>query len=124
MILRYNTFTILWAAVILLTTLLPSASMPSVSVWDLLSFDAFAHATMFAVLTFLMIIGLTKQFTFPKLTHYAIRASLLISTLFGIAIEVLQVSLMAGRSAEFMDIVSNTIGCLIGIVAFKWVYTW
>ncbi|MER2998842.1 VanZ family protein [Pontibacter populi] len=124
MILRYNLFTIIWAAVILLTTLLPSSSMPSVSVWDLISFDSFAHASMFAVLCFLMIVGLTKQYTLPKLKHYAIRMSLFVSTMFGIAIEILQFSVVPGRSAEIMDIVSNSIGCLIGIVFFRWIYTW
>jgi len=79
---------------------------------------------MFAVLCFLMIVGLTKQFTYPKLQHYSVRVSLLISTLFGITIEILQFTLIPGRSAEIMDIVSNTIGCLIGIVIFKWVYVW
>lgn len=98
--------------------------MPSVNLSDLFSFDSLAHATMFAILCFLMIVGLTKQFTYPKLQHFAIRASLAVSTLFGIAIEILQFTLVPGRSAEIMDIVSNTIGCLIGIVVFKWVYIW
>ncbi|MBB6613073.1 VanZ family protein [Pontibacter sp. Tf4] len=98
--------------------------MPSVSLSDLFSFDSFAHATMFMVLCFLMIVGLTKQFTYPKLQHYAIRSSLLISSMFGILIEIVQFTFVPGRSAEIMDIVSNTIGCLIGIVLFKWVYVW
>jgi VanZ family protein len=114
----------MWAAVILLTTLLPSSSMPSVSIWDLFSFDSFAHASMFAVLCFLMIVGLTKQYTFPKLKHFSIRVSLFICSMFGIAIEILQFSVVPGRSAEIMDIVSNSIGCLIGIVVFRWIYTW
>ena len=79
---------------------------------------------MFAVLCFLMIVGFTKQYTYPKLQHFAVRASLLISTLFGIFIEIIQFSLIPGRSAEIMDIVSNTIGCIIGIIIFKWVYVW
>ncbi|NEM96878.1 VanZ family protein [Pontibacter sp. BT327] len=98
--------------------------MPSVSLSDLFSFDSFAHACMFAVLCFLMIVGFTKQFTYPKLQHFAVRASLLISTLFGILIEILQFTLVPGRTAEIMDIVSNTIGCIIGIIIFKWVYIW
>ncbi|NDK57110.1 VanZ family protein [Pontibacter fetidus] len=98
--------------------------MPSVSLSDLFSFDSFAHTTMFMVLCFLMIVGISKQYTFPKLKHYAIRTSLAISTLFGICIEILQFSVVPGRTAEIMDIVSNTIGCLLGIVLFKWIYTW
>lgn len=124
MILRYNLFTIIWAAAILLTTLLPSTSLPSTSIWELFSFDSFAHAFMFCVLTFLMIVGLTKQFTYPWLQHYAIRASLLIGTLFGIAIELMQHFFIFGRQGDMVDVLANTFGCLLGIVLFKWIYIW
>jgi len=124
LILRYNLFTILWAAVILLTTLLPSASMPSVSLSDLFSFDSFAHTGMFAVLCFLMIVGMSKQYTSVTIKRRAVLVSFTISVLFGVAIEIMQFTLIPGRSAELMDIVSNTIGCLIGIVIFKWIYVW
>lgn len=103
-------------------TLLPSASMPSLSIWELFSFDSFAHAFLFAVLTYLMTVGLKKQFTFPKLQHYAIRTALFVSTLFGIFIELLQHFLIPGRQGDILDVLSNTIGCLIGIVIFKWIY--
>lgn len=125
MILRYNLFTIMWAAVILLTTLLPSTSLPStLNIWELLSFDSFAHAFMFCVLCFLMIVGLSKQFTFPRLKDYAIRASLLISTLFGITIELTQHFFVYGRQGDIIDVLANTIGCLLGIVLFKFIYVW
>ncbi len=125
MILRYNLFTIMWAAVILLTTLLPSPSLPaSLSLWELISFDSFAHAFMFCVLCFLMIVGLSKQFTYPKLHRYAIRASLLISTLFGISIELMQHLFIYGRQGDIIDVLANTIGCLLGIVLFKLIYVW
>ncbi|GAA4431885.1 hypothetical protein GCM10023188_19850 [Pontibacter saemangeumensis] len=124
MILRYNLFTMMWAAVILLTTLLPSSSMPAVSVWELFSFDSFAHAFLFSVLTFLMIVGLAKQFTFPRLRHYTIRYSLFLSTMFGISIELMQHYFIPGRQGDIIDVLANTIGCLLGIVLFKWIYVW
>lgn len=103
-------------------TLLPSSSMPSLSIWELFSFDSFAHAFLFAVLTYLMIVGLKKQYTSTRLQHYAIRYSLLISTTFGIAIELLQHFLIAGRQGDIIDVLSNTIGCFVGILIFKWIY--
>ncbi|WP_345158725.1 VanZ family protein [Pontibacter saemangeumensis] len=114
----------MWAAVILLTTLLPSSSMPAVSVWELFSFDSFAHAFLFSVLTFLMIVGLAKQFTFPRLRHYTIRYSLFLSTMFGISIELMQHYFIPGRQGDIIDVLANTIGCLLGIVLFKWIYVW
>lgn len=79
---------------------------------------------MFMVLTFLMIVGLKKQFTYPKLRHQAIRIAFFISSMFGICIELLQQTMGAGRSGDVIDVLSNTIGCLIGIVIFKWIYIW
>lgn len=114
----------MWAAVILLTTLLPSSSMPAVSVWELFSFDSFAHAFLFSVLTFLMIVGLAKQFTLPRLRHYAVRYSLFLSTMFGISIELMQHYFITGRQGDIIDVLANTIGCLLGIVLFKWIYVW
>ncbi|MFD2248489.1 VanZ family protein [Pontibacter ruber] len=112
----------MWAAVILLTTLLPSSSMPSLSIWELLSFDSFAHAGLFAILCYLMIVGMKKQFSYPQLKHSAIRVSFFTSTLFGISIELMQHYLMMGRHGDVMDVLCNTIGCLLGIVVFKWIY--
>jgi len=109
---------------ILLATLLPSSSMPSLSIWDLFSFDSFAHAFLFAGLSFLMIVGLTKQFTYPKLRHYAIRSSLFISSMFGILIELLQHFFVYGRQGDIIDVLANTIGCLIGMLLFKLIYIW
>ncbi|WP_230680011.1 VanZ family protein [Pontibacter sp. 172403-2] len=125
MILRYNLFTLLWAAMILLLTLLPSASMPAnISLWSLLSFDSFAHAFLFTILIFLMIVGLKKQFSYLKLRHYAIRISLSTSVIFGIAIELMQHYFIAGRQGDIIDVLADTIGCLAGIVLFKWIYVW
>ena len=124
MILRYNLFTIMWAAVILLTTLLPSSSLPSVSVWELFSFDSFAHAFLFSVLTFLMIVGFAKQYSYLRLKHYPVQHALFISTMFGIFIELMQHHFIPGRQGDIVDVLANTIGCLLGIVLFKWIYVW
>ncbi|WP_460880010.1 VanZ family protein [Pontibacter rugosus] len=80
------------------------------------SIDTVAHAFLFAVLVFLMIVGLSKQTTYPHLNHYAIRASLFISTMFGIFIELLQHFFIYGRQGDIMDVLANTLGCLLGII--------
>ncbi|WP_276498838.1 VanZ family protein [Pontibacter litorisediminis] len=110
---------------ILLTTLLPSTSLPaSLSIWELLSFDSFAHAFMFCVLCFLMTVGMSKQFTFPRVKNYAVRSSLFISTCFGISIELMQHFFIYGRQGDIIDVLANTIGCLLGILLFKLIYVW
>ncbi len=108
----------------MIATLLPSSSIPNVSVWALFSFDTFVHAFLFSVLTFLMIVGLAKQYTLLRIKHYPIRYAFLTSTLFGIFIEITQHFFVPGRQGDLYDVLANTIGCLIGIVMFKWVYVW
>ncbi|HSI91706.1 MAG TPA: VanZ family protein [Adhaeribacter sp.] len=114
----------MWAMIILVMTLLPPQSMPSLSVWELLSFDSFVHALVFAILIFMMIVGFCKQHTYMRLRMKAIRMSLIISATFGILIEVLQWAMMAGRHGDIIDVISNTAGCLAGILLFYIIYRW
>ncbi|WP_371927317.1 VanZ family protein [Pontibacter sp. HSC-36F09] len=107
---------------IMVLTLLPSSSMPSLSIWEIFSFDSFAHAFMFAVLTYLMVVGLKKQYTYMRVQLFAIRTAFFVSSMFGIAIELLQHFFVPGRQGDIVDVLSNTIGCIIGILLFKWIY--
>src|SRR3954468_6345729 len=99
MILRYNIFTISWAVMILFLTLTPGHSMPDLSIWDLLSFDRFAHLFVFCVLVFLMTVGFTKQYSFLFLRFNAANLSFLFSFGFSLIIELMQ-EVIPGRSAE------------------------
>lgn len=115
---RYKTLTILWALVILILTLIPSDKLPPTPSWDTLSFDKVAHAGVFAVLIFLMSASFWKHSRSRFLREYPAFSSLLISVLFGIAVEILQTTLGWGREGSLLDVVSNTVGCLIGMGAF------
>ncbi|MCC9136335.1 VanZ family protein [Pontibacter silvestris] len=109
----------------LLGTLLPPSSLPDVDTgWSLFSVDTFAHFIMFAVLTFLLIVGLTKQYTYPMLRHSAVKYSLIASTCYGVFIELMQLALSLGREADPMDVVTNSLGCFVGLMLFKWIYVW
>ena len=77
---------------------------------------------MFAVLTFLMVVGLKKQYTYLHVRLHAIRTAFLVSSMFGIAIELLQHFFISGRQGDIIDVLSNTIGCILGILLFKWIY--
>jgi glycopeptide antibiotics resistance protein len=121
MILRYNIFTIAWALLILVLTLTPGQSMPNLSIWDLLSFDSFAHFFVFCILVLLMTIGYTKQYTFLFLRFNAAKISLLVSFGFSLIIELLQ-SLVPGRFTDIYDVIANTAGCLSGSLVFYLIY--
>jgi glycopeptide antibiotics resistance protein len=121
MILRYNIFTIAWALLIVLLTLTPGDSMPDLSIWDLLSFDRFAHLFVFGVLVLLMSIGFTKQYSSLFLRFNAAKLSFLFSFGFSLIIELLQ-ELIPGRSVEFNDLIANSTGCLTGSLVFYLIY--
>jgi VanZ family protein len=122
MFFRYNFFPICWALVMLLLTLTPGENMPETSLWDnLLSFDKIAHLFMFAVLVFLMIVGLNKQYKYRFLRDKALQISVIAGISYGIVIEIVQL-FIPGRGFELADIFANTIGCFIGFGLFYLIY--
>ncbi|WP_017732052.1 VanZ family protein [Nafulsella turpanensis] len=122
MFLRYNAFTICWALIILLLTLSPGESMPETDLWDeLLSFDKVAHFFVFSLLVLLMIVGLTKQYSYELLRRKAVVYSLSVSIGYGLLIEAIQM-VIPDRHFELADLLANTTGCFIGFGLFYLLY--
>lgn len=119
MFFRFNLFTFLWAGVIFLLILMPGQQMPEIG--DIFSFDKLAHLCVFCVLSFLMIIGFTKQYTFSGLKRYPVRYSLLISSAYASVLELGQ-SIIPDRYANFYDLAFNLAGVLLGYVLFLLIY--
>lgn len=119
MFLRFNLFTFLWAGIIFLLILIPGRQMPEMG--DLFSFDKLAHLGVFSILSFLMIIGFTKQYTFPKLKRNPARYSLTISVVYASFLELVQ-SIIPGRYANFYDMTFNLGGVLFGFVVYLLIY--
>ena len=122
MFLKHTFIPFLWALLILALCGLPGNEFPDLSFWQLLSFDKFAHAFVFAVLVVLLIVGLKKQRTYFFLRENAINTSLVYSVFYGGLVEVLQQLLFLERSADWVDFIANGIGCLIGLLSFYIIY--
>ncbi len=114
---RYHLPALFWAAFILAATLLPTHALPPLPHWELLSFDSFCHAAVFALLFFLVIRVFYFHFGANGLA-YAMIFSFLLCFFFGIIIELLQMYMKAGRYGEVSDVISNTIGEVLGAVFF------
>ena len=122
MFFKYNFPALLWTAVILYLTLLPAATMPEVPEWEFISFHTAAHAGVFFVLAVLLLWGLKKQNQFLNLQQQAGFYTFFFCFLLGILIEWLQSSLGWGRQGDAMDIISDTIGTILGMVCFYRIY--
>lgn len=122
MFLRYNAFAFGWLLLILLLTLTPGENMPRTDLWhEFLSFDKVVHFFIFGALVFLLIVGLSKQYTYLYLRRHAVGISLGAGVFYGILIEFIQ-HLIPGRSLEFADMLANSLGCFIGYGMFFLVY--
>ena len=119
MFLRYNLFTIIWAAVIFLLILMPGEKMPDLG--DVFNFDKLAHSGVFCILTFLMIIGFSKQFRFQKLKTDPAKYSMIISGIYAGGLELGQ-AIVPDRYANFYDLSFNVLGVLLGYTLFLIVY--
>lgn len=119
MFLRFNLFTFLWAVIIFLLILMPGQQMPEAG--DLFSFDKIAHLGVFCVLSFLMIIGFTKQYSFSRLRKHPVIYSLIISSTYASVLELGQ-SIIPDRYANFYDLAFNLGGVLLGYTFFLLIY--
>lgn len=77
--------------------------------------DKYVHSTFYFVLTILWYQYLRKKTDLPKkkLRLYV----LLFAFLFGVIIEICQGTLTQDRSADFYDVIANTSGALIAVLA-------
>jgi VanZ family protein len=121
MFFRYNVFTFAWALLILMLILMPGKNMPDTDIWSLLTFDKFAHFFVFAILVFLLNIGLAKQHTYIWLRFKAGKMALISGIVYGFLLELIQ-SFIPDRTFEPADMLSNTIGCFLGSFLFYMVY--
>src|ERR1700741_1458119 len=109
----------LWTAVIFALCSMPGKSIPHISWLELLSFDKFVHASIFFILELLYLRGFRLQGNFPSLKKYS---ALIVTTgciLYGGALEIMQALFFSERSADWMDFIANSAGCIVCLFCFK-----
>lgn len=102
---------LVWAAALAVLSLLPGVPSPP----GPFGWDKFQHFTAYAVLTLLLAAVLACRLTGrlpPALRAFAGGFA------FGAAMEGLQWAMGAGRSAEWSDLLANSLGALTGSVLF------
>jgi len=115
MFLRHNQFTLLIFIVILILCGLPEMEVPKSELEHL---DKGVHAVLFALFSFCMAVGFTKQHqsSFISLNVYSI--TIICSSLYGIFIELFQGFVLVDRAFEWLDIAADIFGVFIGVFSF------
>ena len=118
MFFKYNWKGLLWALFILLLCGIPGSDIPHFQWMDFLSFDKFAHAGVFAVLVILGARGLAKQYEAQRSRSNPVLPVLLFALAYSPLTEWLQDIVFVERTAEFLDMLANWVGCFVGM----WLY--
>jgi glycopeptide antibiotics resistance protein len=105
----------LWALVILALCATPGQFIPSVTWLEMLSFDKWVHAGIFFVLAALFFISCIK---YNKGTAMFILA-FVSAVLYGILMELMQGWYLSDRSADWLDVIANSVGCVIALLFLR-----
>lgn len=110
--LRTYRFSIIWAFIILVLSVIPSTEFPE---WKIFSFDTAAHVIVYLILSFLMLLARKSQ---GQMLNAVVIITLL-SISYGGIIELIQHYLISGRVGDWLDFIANAAGALLGIVVMK-----
>jgi len=82
---------------------------------DLFQPDKLVHLFLFAVLVFLLLLGLRKQFHTAQAHRFSVLIALNIGVFLGGITELMQGTiLIAGRHCSIYDFIANVAGCFLG----------
>lgn len=118
---RHFTFTFIWAVIIMVLYLLSNSELSVIDLSTLLAPDKLAHAGVFCVLTCSLTISLFKQARYKKLKRHAIRNSAIISSVYGLCLE-LSHGIHPDRAFDVLDIAANEVGVVLGIVIIRIIF--
>ncbi len=114
---------LVWALIILLLTGLPGNYFPTVvSFFDWLSPDKIVHLILFGGQSFLLLYGFREDYFSGKNRITLIVLALSIGIFYGFLTEVLQRFVFVGRSGNVYDFIADTIGVIVGFLAFYLLY--
>ena len=121
--LKYYAPAIGWGIFIFILSTLPGKDLPQVpDIMDLLSVDKLVHTLFYAVLTWLILRGITRSFDWTNRRNYFLLtgfAVAIFSAGFGWFLEWYQKTYCQDRYFEVLDGVANTIGAFISWISFS-----
>jgi hypothetical protein len=120
----YRIMTPCFIVVVCLTFLflLPSNHLEGSTWWSGFKIDKIVHIVFFAILSLSISISLSKLRILIDSNYQQMTRVLIVCSVFGTILEFIQQELRVGRMAEFLDIVADCVGVLLGFVIFRIVY--
>lgn len=109
----YLVLAIIWTVLTIYLSLVSAKRIATMHIWNIAGIDKIAHAVFYLSFSFLWSMTFFKKLN----VHLWV---LLITIVFGIAIEWAQFQMNIGRAFEILDIIANAIGATIGILIFIW----
>lgn len=103
----------MWAAIIFALSTGASVQPPQISHW--LEPDKLAHAAAYFVMASLLLWGMHRSHGLQPRHFFLV---LLLSSGYGISLEIVQWAFFPGRVFEFLDIIANIIGSFGSILVF------
>lgn len=122
MFIKYNLPAIAWALIILVLCSIPGTDIIDFSVWNLFNSDKLAHAFVFGLLNVLLIRGFSRQYAIGFLMYRPMLFATLIAIAYGGFTEVWQGIMFAYRVADINDFIADSVGCLLGIWGYRFLY--
>ena len=104
------------AMAIALLSLLPDSSLPDSSLFSIRFLDKIVHFSMYTAISFVALLESRCRDNNCQFRHLLILSGIL---MLSALIEVLQATLIASRSAEWLDLVANGMGLVSGYIAYR-----
>ena len=108
-----------WGITIILLSLLSGNKIEKISLINFQHSDKVIHFFMYFVFSYFLYEGFRHQYNEIIKIKNQIMIVLLISVIFGVVMEILQLTIATNRSAEILDFVSNLAGSVLAIVLFN-----
>jgi VanZ family protein len=122
MIIRFYWPAILWILLVLFLCTIPGDDLPSDPLFEKIHLDKLVHIGLFGCTVLLLCIGYYRsKGHISKLTLTFIG---LAGAFYGLAIEYIQKYWAVHRSFDMSDVAADTLGVVMGIVAFNLVRKW
>jgi VanZ family protein len=111
---KYFVPAIVWALFILVICTMSPKHIPKVE-WELISADKAAHFGLFFMQTIFLLFAFVKS---KRTSFYYKTISTVSVILFGMLVELLQMLMRLGRSADWDDVLANSIGVISASLLF------